>query len=245
MIARVDNAIYSVLGDRWYEADDDPVALLRAEARLRNPWVARRIEAAFSGRSCRVLDVGCGGGFLTNDLAARGHRVSGVDASAEALEVAARHDASRSVVYRRGDAEALPFPDGEFDAVCAMDLLEHVENPARVVGEAARVLRPGGLFFFHTFNRNALAWLIVIKGVEWFVKNTPADMHVLRLFVKPAELRAMCGAHGLDVAEMVGSRPVLDGAFFEMLATGTVPRGFRFVFTPSLALGYTGLARKE
>ena len=244
MIARVDNSIYSYLGDRWYEADDDPVALLRAEARLRNPWLARRVEIAFSGGKCDVLDVGCGAGFLTNDMAERGHRVTGVDASPEALDFAARRDRSRSVVYRRGEAESLPFPDASFDVACAMDLLEHVENPGRVVGELARVLRPEGLFFFHTFNRNALAWLVVIKGVEWFVKNTPRDMHVLRLFVKPAELAAMCLPHGLDVVEMVGSRPAVDRAFFRMLRSGVVPRDFSFVFTKSLAMGYTGYARK-
>ena len=245
MVTRVDNTIYSTLGDRWYDADDDPVALLRAESRLRNPWVARHVHAAFSAQRCRVLDVGCGAGFLTNDLASRGHEVTGVDASREALDVARTRDRTRTAAYRRAEAESLPFPDASFDVACAMDLLEHVENPARVVGEIGRVLRPNGLFFFHTFNRSALAWLVVIKGVEWFVKNTPRDMHVLRLFVKPDELADMCEAHGLDVVDARGSRPAIDRAFFEMLATGVVPKEFRFVFTKSLALGYTGFARKR
>ena len=245
MVTRVDNTIYSTLGDRWYDADDDPVALLRAESRLRNPWVARHVHAAFTAQRCRVLDVGCGAGFLANDLAARGHEVTGVDASREALDVARARDRTCSAAYRRAEAESLPFHDASFDVACAMDLLEHVENPARVVGEIGRVLRPGGLFFFHTFNRSALAWLVVIKGVEWFVKNTPRDMHVLRLFVKPEEIADMCESHALDVVDMRGSRPAIDRAFFEMLATGVVPKAFRFVFTKSLALGYTGFARKR
>ena len=124
-----------------------------------------------------------------------------------------------------------------------MDFLEHVEDPARVVAEASRVLRPGGLLFFHTFNRNVLAWLVVIKGVEWFVKNTPSDMHVLRLFVKPDELRGMCRAHGLDVRELHGSAPVVfSRAFWTMLATGCVPGDFRFEFRRSALLAYTGFA---
>ncbi len=240
----IDNAIYDRLGERWYGANDDPVALLRAEARLRNPWIEERL-ARDLGADARVLDVGCGGGFLANHLARAGFRVTGLDASEEALEVAARHDATRRVTYLRGDGYGLPFEDASFDAVCAMDFLEHVEDPARVVSEAARVLRPEGRFFFHTFNRNVLSWLVVIKGVEWFVKNTPRDLHVLALFVKPSELCAACDASGLDVVQMVGVRPALDRAFFSMLATRVVPEDFAFVSTKSLACGYSGWARKR
>lgn len=239
----IDNAIYGTLGDRWYEADDDPVALLRAEARLRNPWVASRIARERGDVPADVLDVGCGGGFLSNYLAQENHRVTGLDASAEALDVAARHDTSRRATYTHGNALALPFADASFDVVCAMDFLEHVEDFRRVVAEAARVLRPSGLFFFHTFNRNWLSWLIVIKGVEWFVKNTPRDMHVLSLFVKPSELRGACEEAGMTVREMVGVRPVLGSSFFEMLRSGIVPLTFAFIHTPSLLLGYSGIAR--
>ena len=243
----VNNALYDTLGERWYAADDDPVALLRAESRLRNPWVAERIRAHFAGRidPVRVLDVGCGGGFLSNHLSAEGFEVDGLDASADSLAVATRHDPTRNVRYARGDALSLPFADESFDVVCAMDFLEHVEAPARVVAEAARVLRPRGLFFFHTFNRNILAWLVVIKGVEWFVKNTPKDMHVLRLFIRPAELRRMCEASGLNVVKLHGSAPVVGSlAFWKMLATRVVPRDFHFRFAKSTRIAYTGFAER-
>jgi 2-polyprenyl-6-hydroxyphenyl methylase / 3-demethylubiquinone-9 3-methyltransferase len=239
----VNNAFYGDLGDRWYEADDDPVALLRAESALRNPWVSRVIDLRL-GRRCRVLDVGCGAGFLANALAARGHVVAGLDAAAGALAVARRWDGTGSVSYQQGDAYALPFPDGAFDVVCAMDFLEHVEEPARVVAEAARVLAPGGLFFFHTFNRGLLAWLFAVKGIEWFVRNTPREMHVLRLFVKPDELAAMCRAAGLEPVELRGSRPRFDRAFLRLLRTRVVPPAFTFTFTESKRIGYTGFATK-
>jgi 2-polyprenyl-6-hydroxyphenyl methylase / 3-demethylubiquinone-9 3-methyltransferase len=242
--AAINNDWYADLGARWYTAEDTPIALLRAEARQRNPWVADEIVRAFGDAPCRVLDLGCGGGFLSNYLAARGHSVTGVDTTAENLTVARANDASRSACYELGDACRLGFRSRSFDVVCAMDLLEHVEQPAQLIAEASRVLVPGGLFLFHTFNRTWQAKLIVIKGVEWFVRNAPRDLHVLRLFVTPDELRAMCRAHGLDIGTMRGSRPRFGWPLWRMLATGKVSDDFAFTTTPSLKLGYTGLARK-
>jgi 2-polyprenyl-6-hydroxyphenyl methylase/3-demethylubiquinone-9 3-methyltransferase len=236
----VNNAIYSELGARWYEAHDDPVALLRAESRLRNPWIA-----ALIGEPKTVLDIGCGAGFLSNDLARLGHRVIGLDASPEALEVARQWDPTHSVDYRLGDACSLPFEDASIDVACAMDFLEHVEDPKQVIAEAARVLKPKGLFFFHTFNRNWISWLVIIKAVEWLVKNTPRDMHVLRLFLKPTELQAMCESSGMAVMELRGVRPKISSALFEMIVHGHVREDFAFVFSRSLLTGYSGVARKH
>jgi 2-polyprenyl-6-hydroxyphenyl methylase/3-demethylubiquinone-9 3-methyltransferase len=240
----VNNEVYLALGEHWYADEESPVGLLRAESRLNNPWIAARLDGAFGDRRCRVLDVGCGAGFLANDLALRGREVTGVDVAADALAVGHAHDASGRVRYVEGDARALPFGDGAFDAVCAMDLLEHVESAERAIAEAARVLAPGGLFFFHTFNRNFLSWLIVIKGVEWFVANAPEHMHVLRLFLKPAEVRAACAEHGLEAPVLVGVRPRLTLPFWRMLASGRVARDFAFKFTRSTRLAYSGVARK-
>ena len=236
----VNNEWYADLGAKWYAADDTPIALLRAESRHRNPWIAEQIGETPKD----VLDLGCGAGFLSNYLAAQGHHVTGIDTTTENLIVAKLHDDTRRVAYQKGDACALPFPDASFDVVCAMDLLEHVEEPHRLIAEACRVLRPGGQFFFHTFNRNRLSNLIVIKGVEWFVKNTPADLHVLRLFITPAELTAMLNARGLEVACLVGSRPRFRWPLWRMLVTGRVGDDFAFTFTPSTKLGYTGIAKK-
>lgn len=236
----IDNQWYAPLGARWYEADDTPIALLRAEARHRNPWIASRLGTA----PRRVLDLGCGGGLLSNDLAARGHRVIGLDPLSDNLAVARAYDRTRSAVYVRGDARALPFADASLDVVCAMDLLEHVDDPARVVAEAARVLAPGGMFVFHTFNRTWLAKLIVIDGVALFVRDAPRDLHVLHMFVRPDELAAMCETHGLSIAELHGSRPRFTWPLWRMLVTGRVGDDFAFTFTRSLKLGYTGYAIK-
>jgi 2-polyprenyl-6-hydroxyphenyl methylase/3-demethylubiquinone-9 3-methyltransferase len=245
---QINNDIYHQLGERWYTAQDDPVALLRAESRMRNPWIAGELRRAFATPTAavpiNVLDVGCGAGFLANYLAAQRFSVSGLDASTESLAVARRYDTTGGVRYETGDAYQLPYAAGAFQAVCAMDFLEHVDDPARVVAECARVLQPGGLFFFATFNRNPLAWLVIIKGVEWFVKNTPPRLHQLRYFIKPAELKAMCAKAGLRVEELRGSAPQLNRAFWRMLGTGEVADGFGFQFTRSTLTGYIGVARK-
>jgi 2-polyprenyl-6-hydroxyphenyl methylase/3-demethylubiquinone-9 3-methyltransferase len=242
----VNNAIYDGLGERWYEAQDDPIALLRAETEHRTPWIVDHIERRFERPIVRVLDVGCGAGFLANRLAERGFDVTGLDASRASLAVAARHDVTRTVHYDVGDAYHLPYGDASFDAVCAMDFLEHVGDPARVIAECSRVLAPRGTFLFHTFNRTFLSWLVVIKGVEWFVKNTPKDLHVHSFFRTPEEVRGMCEESGLVLAEVRGQMPdVLSWAFLRMLVTGVVPRDFAFRATSSLATGYMGVADKR
>jgi 2-polyprenyl-6-hydroxyphenyl methylase/3-demethylubiquinone-9 3-methyltransferase len=240
----IDNSIYEELGERWYSAGDDPVALLRAESRLLGAWVRDELRERFGGRPAAVLDVACGAGFLANPLAAAGHAVTGIDLSPASLAVARRHDATGSVDYRTMDARALAFPDGQFDAVCMMDFLEHLEERDAVLREAARVLKPGGWLCFHTFNRTPASWLIAIKGVEWFVRNTPRHMHVHNLFLKPEELARLCERNGMTVEGFQGVRPRIGRAFLRLLLTRRVDEAFGFQFTRLRWVGYCGWARR-
>lgn len=239
----INTKVYEELGRRWHEANDDPIALLRAESRLRNPWIMAHIRPKFNHPV--VLDVGCGGGFLSNDLAKSGFRVVGLDSSKESLKIARDFDATKSVRYEWGDALSLPFAAKTFDVVCAMDFLEHVADPKRVIREVSRVLKPGGLFFFHTFNRNILAGLIIIKGVEWFVKNTPKHLHRYRYFIKPKELLDWCVRDSMNLVEIRGCRPAVNSDFFTLLRTRIVPEKFQFKWTPSLAIAYAGVVEKS
>ncbi len=243
---KVNNAIYDLYGDRWYEADDDPVALLRAESKVKTPWIIQKIALHnLLKPDTKILDVGCGAGFLSNELAKEKLQVTGVDLSSESLLVAARYDSTKSVVYQTADAYQLPFADQTFDVVTALDFLEHVERPADVIKEFSRVLKPKGLFIFHTFNRNFLAYIVIIKMVEWLVKNTPKNMHVLHLFIKPEELKEYCRLCGLQTQQIVGIKPVFTSVPLKNIFSGVVPKSLRFKLTKSLALSYMGYAVKQ
>jgi 2-polyprenyl-6-hydroxyphenyl methylase/3-demethylubiquinone-9 3-methyltransferase len=241
----VDNGIYDRLGERWYQARNDPVALLRAQMRLLSAWVRGELAVRGGGRPLAVLDVACGAGFLANALAEAGHQVAAIDLARGALEVARRHDATGTVRYLVQDARRLGFAAGSFDAVCMLDFLEHVEDREAVLAEAARVLKPGGLLLVHTFNRTPLAWLVAIQGVRWAVANTPRRLHVYHLFLRPGELEALGRRHGLRAEAFRGVRPrVWSWPFFKLLATARVDDRFRFQFTPSLEVGYCGRLRR-
>lgn len=239
---RVNNAFYNDLGEAWYEDHSHPIALLRAENAVRNPWILERIRS-MSSASLDILDIGCGAGFLTNTLASEGHRVKGIDLSEKSLLIAQKRDLSKSVEYMQLDAFALPFPEKSFDVICAMDFLEHIERPEQIIQKVANLLKPGGLFFFHTFNRNPLSWLIVIKGVEWCVPNTPANMHLYSYFIKPAELTNWCQQSGLFINEMRGLVPRISSkAFWSSLLTRKIGKDFQFKFSSNLTTGYVGIA---
>lgn len=244
MKPKVNNDYYNHLGEDWYNADDDPIAVLRVEQKAKNPWVENIINEHFTSKDLRIADIGCGAGFLTNYLGTRYGEVNGLDASESSLAVAKSKDTSEKVNYVLGDAYKLPYENGSMDVVCAMDFLEHVERPEDVVAECARILKPGGFFFFHTFNRNFLSWLIVIKFMEWFVPNTPKHLHVLHLFIKPSELKAMMMINDLTTQEIVGIGPRFNLSFLKSILARKVIPGFGFKVGGPTLLGYIGYSKK-
>lgn len=241
----INNGHYNEYGEKWYTSNDDPVALLRAESKAMFPWVLENIQEHFPYGEASILDIGCGAGFLSNSLALRDYQVTGVDISPQSLEVAAHHDLSHSVTYEVADAYALPFHKESFDVITAMDFLEHVNEPEKIIEEISRVLKPGGIFIFHTFNRNQLSKLVVIKLVEKLIKKTPPNMHVTNLFITPDEMENYCRKNKLEIEHMIGIRPVFSSVPFKNYISGTVPETLRFKLTHSIMLSYLGVAVKK
>lgn len=240
----VNNDLYDDLGERWYKATDDPVALLRHQNDLTTPWILAEIRK-FIGYHAEILDLGCGAGFFSNEAAKLGHSVTGVDISIEALKIARAHDTTKSVRYVPGDAYNLAYPRESFDVVVALDLLEHVSDPEKIIFEISRVLRPGGLFFYHTFNRNLWCYLFTLKGMQWFVKNTPEHLHVYSLFRKPEEVADWIENAGMEVQKVRGTTPVIfQKPFWKLLWSGEVSESFRFRFQKKPITTYLGYAKK-
>ncbi len=240
----INNGFYDELKDDWYSREDHPIALLRQENQTRNPWISKVLEKKFPGKRLQILDVGCGGGLLANHLALH-HEVIGIDLSEKSLEIARHFDTTKSVKYIQASAMALPFPEESFDVVIAMDLLEHVENPQHVVEEASRVLKKGGLFFFHTFNRNFLSYALIIKGVDWFVPNAPKNMHIYDMFIKPHELENYMKDSSLIVQEIKGLVPkIFSKGLVKLLFKRKIDHSFQFNFSHSLLTGYVGFSEK-
>jgi 2-polyprenyl-6-hydroxyphenyl methylase/3-demethylubiquinone-9 3-methyltransferase len=177
-----------------------------------NPLRLQYVErvAAEAGKplgQCRVLDVGCGGGILSEAMARTGAEVLGIDLSSEVLEVAELHAAESGiqVSYRAIAAEqlALENPD-RFDVVTCMEMLEHVPDPASVLAALAKLVRPGGQIVVSTLNRTPQAFLIAILGAEYVARVLPKGTHEYLKFIKPSELAAAARAAGLELRDLKG-----------------------------------------
>lgn len=162
-------------------------------------------RAALSGK--RVLDVGCGGGILSESMAQRGAQVTGIDMAEKSLQVAELHalEANASVSYRCIDVEALAAEmPASFDVVTCMEMLEHVPDPASVVRACAALVKPGGQLFFSTLNRNPKAYLMAVVGAEYVLNLLPRGTHDYSKFIKPSELASWLRQNGLALQHQAG-----------------------------------------
>jgi 2-polyprenyl-6-hydroxyphenyl methylase / 3-demethylubiquinone-9 3-methyltransferase len=195
-------AKFSELAHRWWDPDSEFRPLHRINP-LRLQWIQSHIPLS----GLRVLDVGCGGGILSDSMARQGASVVGIDLAGKALKVAQLHAleaGTTNVQYREVSAEALAAEEpGTFDVVTCMEMLEHVPDPASVVRACGALVKPGGWVFISTINRNPKSFLFAIVGAEYVLNLLPRGTHEFEKFIRPSELAADCRAAGLD---LVGTR---------------------------------------
>jgi 2-polyprenyl-6-hydroxyphenyl methylase/3-demethylubiquinone-9 3-methyltransferase len=195
-------AKFGELAHRWWDPNSEFKPLHEINP-LRLDW----IESALPLAGKKVLDVGCGGGLLSEGMAARGALVTGIDLSEKPLGVARLHlfESGLSVDYQLISAEAMADAHpGEFDAVTCLEMLEHVPDPGSIVAACAKLVKPGGLVFFSTLNRNPKSYLFAVVGAEYVLSLLPRGTHDYAKFIKPAELSRHCRNAGLATEAISG-----------------------------------------
>ena len=196
-------AKFSELAHRWWDPESEFRPLHQINP-LRLDWINQL--SPLEGQ--RVLDVGCGGGILSDSMARKGADVLGIDLVTKALRVARLHALEAQttrILYREISAEALADEvPASFDTVTCMEMLEHVPDPQSVVSACARLVKPGGWVFFSTINRNPKAFALAIVGAEYLLKMLPRGTHEYAKFIQPSELAAACRHAGLDVLHTRG-----------------------------------------
>jgi 2-polyprenyl-6-hydroxyphenyl methylase/3-demethylubiquinone-9 3-methyltransferase len=207
---------FDALAARWWDPAG-PMRPLHMMNPVRAGWITERIARQFGVcAGVRVLDVGCGAGLLAEALAGAGCDVLGLDAAGEAIAVAESHAAGRglALAYRTGSAEALVAEGLKFPVISALEVIEHVADPAQFVGTLAGLLAPGGLLFISTLNHTRRSYLTAKLGAEYVLRMLPVGTHDWKNFVPPVKLGAMCRMSGLRLADVAGiSFDALKGGF--------------------------------
>ncbi len=195
-------ARFDKLASRWWDPDGESRPLHDLNP-LRTAYVADRVQL----KDARVADVGCGGGLLSESLARAGAQVVGIDLGEAVIDVAELHlhESQLDVDYRVQSSADLAAAEPEsFDAVCCMELIEHVPDPAALVGDLAAMLKPGGKLFLSTLNRTPASFAAAIVGAEYLLRMLPRGTHHYAGFLKPSELGRLLRHAGMELDEVSG-----------------------------------------
>ena len=192
-------AKFEAVAHRFWDSEGEFRPLHRLNP-LRTDFVASRTTLA----GARVLDVGCGGGLLSESLTRRGAQVTAIDLAPAMIDTARLHAAQSGLAIDYRVADIADLGDAPFDAVCCMEMLEHVADPAGFVALLARRLRPGGSLFVSTLNRNLKSFLLAIVGAEYIMRLLPRGTHEYERFIRPAELAGWGRAAGLQLRDLAG-----------------------------------------
>lgn len=201
-VDRAEIAKFEALASRWWDMESEFKPLHDI-----NPLRTNYIDSFAQLAGKTVLDVGCGGGILSEGMAQRGATVTGIDMGEAPLNVARLHalESGVSIDYRQLPVEQLAAEQpASFDVVTCLEMLEHVPDPASVIKACFDLVKPGGMVFFSTINRNPKAYAFAIIGAEYLLRLLPAGTHDYSKFIRPSELTRWCRAAGLDVTHMTG-----------------------------------------
>lgn len=221
-------AKFEAMAEEWWDPTGKFKPLHKINP-IRLDYIDRQVKLA----TATVLDVGCGGGLLAENMAARGARVTGLDRSPKALAIARLHSEQSGVAveYVENDAETWAENHAEYyDAVTCLEVLEHVPDVPRTVAACAAMIKPGGHFFFATLNRNPTSYIKAILGAEYILGWLPKGTHEYAKFIKPSEMNSALRAAGLEIKD-------LKGLSYAML-------GDRFSLSDDLSVNYLGFAIK-
>ncbi|WBM36822.1 bifunctional 2-polyprenyl-6-hydroxyphenol methylase/3-demethylubiquinol 3-O-methyltransferase UbiG [Alcaligenes faecalis] len=194
---------FSALASRWWDPDSE-FKPLHAINPLRLDWILS-YTGSLAGK--QVLDVGCGGGILSESLAQSGADVTGIDLAERSLKIARLHSLESGVPikYEMISAEDMANQHpGRFDVVTCMEMLEHVPDPGSIIAACAKLVKPGGWVFFSTLNRNPKSFLFAIVGAEYLLRLIPKGTHSYEGFIKPSELISSARRSGLDALALKG-----------------------------------------
>jgi 2-polyprenyl-6-hydroxyphenyl methylase / 3-demethylubiquinone-9 3-methyltransferase len=256
----INNQLYETYGDGWWAEDAgfDFSSLRYCVNPVRYGYFKRTLRHRHpSGKT--VLDVGCGGGFLAEEFARDGFKVTGIDPASRSVEAARKHAAENNLAidYRVGRGEAIPFPDSSFDVIACCDVLEHVDDLNQVIHEVARTMKPGGLFLYDTVNRTWLSKLVLIKiWQDWaLTRCLPPNAHVWEKFIRPTELIAVMNDCNLANQEMKGISARRKNPFavlwnLRAIRTGRiggekVAAAFELCESEDLSISYMGYALRQ
>ena len=215
-------AKFAAMAEAWWDPNGKFRPLHRVNP-VRLAFIRDRLCAQFGRdpladkplKGLKLLDVGCGGGLLSEPLARLGAEVTGLDAAEKNIRIASLHaeDSGVKIDYRHGSVEALAETPARFDAVVNMEVVEHVADVASFLAASAALVRPGGLMVLSTLNRTSKAFLLAIVGAEYVLRWLPRGTHDWRRFLRPSELARSLRAAGLEVTEMTGVayNPLTDG----------------------------------
>ena len=193
---------FADLASHWWDTEGDLKTLHQINP-LRLAYIMKKVRVA----QCRVLDIGCGGGILTESLAEAGAIVTGIDLNSALIQVAELHqlESGTTATYAAESAEAFATKHPEsFDVITCLELLEHVPNPKSIIEACAALLKPKGHVFFSTINRNMKAYLLAILGAEYCLKLLPRGTHDFSKFITPSELSSWMRACRLSVESTQG-----------------------------------------